>query len=184
MPAPVICPECQQSDQVAKVSTLYMEGIGLRKLPVQNKKGDSEKRFSTAVSDQELAKLVKWLSPPSSGRSATIRPVHPDWVIAAFTAVLPVFLFGIYQSQPSGLVPVLVILVFFYGLYFLRRKVLIDRYNHEQIKRQAQTRRVEIAIQKWMNLYYCSTDRGVFFPGQDRLVPVEEMLPYLMGQQQ
>lgn len=156
-----------------------MEGLGLRKLPTQKEEDKVNLRYSK-LADKELALLVKQLSPPSSGKSDAIRPIHPDWVIAAFTAILPVFLFGIYKSQPAGLVPVLFILVIFYGLYFLRRGALITRYTNEQIKRQAETKRIEKAIQEWMRLYYCSRDKGIFIPGQDLLIPVEEMIPYLM----
>ncbi len=183
MPAHVICPACQQSDQVAKVSTLYMEGIGLRKISEQ-KDGEKDLLRYSNIPDKELAKLVKKLSPPSSGKTQTVRPVHPDWIIAAFSAVLPVFLFGIYRSQPAGLFPILLILVLLYGLYFLRRKALIARYHQGEIIRQEETRRIEIAIQRWMRLYYCSRDRGVFVPEKNLLIPVDQMIPYLIEERE
>ncbi len=182
MTGSVTCPVCQQSDQVAKVSTLYMEGLGLQKLSKQKGSESKENLHGLRISDPEITRLARQLSPPSSGKSETIRPIHPDWAIAAFTAILPVFLIGIYRSQPAGLILVLIILVFFYGLYFLRRGALIARFHKQQLKRQAETRRVEKAVQKWMRLYYCHRDEGVFSPGQDQLIPIEAMIPYLLEQ--
>jgi len=167
-----ICPTCGLSDQVEKVSTIYMAGIaGKRSQDIAG---------STSIPVQKLRTLSRLLAPPSSGKSTTFRPVHPDTVLIVFSCVLPIFLIGIMKQQPVMLLPTLFVLACLYGLYFFTRKSIIAKFERQQDDQQQTRVRVERAIKDWMKLYYCTRDEGVFLPGKAELVPPDQMTNYLM----
>jgi hypothetical protein len=172
VPSLVTCPLCGQSDQVEKVSTIYMSGIADKRSP--------EIRRATQMPTQKLRLLSQVLAPPSSGKSAPVRPVHPDTVLIVFSCILPIFLFGILKQQPVTLVPVLLVLACLYGLYFYKRQAIIAKFEREQDSQTQAQARIERGIKTWMKLYYCDRDEGVFLPGKDELVPVDQMTSYLM----
>jgi hypothetical protein len=182
----VICPVCSQSDQVDKVSTLYIEGIGEKRLPFA--KGAAAKEAGTArwratmLSPAELTHLSRKLAPPSSGKASLTRPVHPDLVVIAFSLILPVFLYNILSQQRAMLLPVLLILAGFYGLYFFKRQAVVARFERQQAARRAEQRRIERGIQTWMRLYYCARDSGVFLADRRELIPIDQMTWYLLRQ--
>jgi len=108
-----------------------------------------------------------------------MRPIHPDMVVAALSLIAPVFLYGILTSQRSMFLPVLAILAVFYGFYFWKRKMMISRFEVQQASRLAADERVKHGIERWMKLYYCARDDGVFEPGSDELVPADLLAGYL-----
>jgi hypothetical protein len=172
-PAPkdVVCPICGLSDQVEKVSTIYMAGIADRRSP--------DIASLTRIPAQKLSPLSRLLKPPS-GKSSTLRPIHPDTMLIFFSCMLPIFLIGILKDQPFMVLPVLLILACLYGLYFFTRKGIIAKFERQQ-NEQKQTRlRVERAVKTWMKLYYCTRDEGVFLPGEDELIPADQMTSFLM----
>jgi hypothetical protein len=169
---PITCPVCGLSDQVEKVSTIYMSGIADKRSP--------EIGQATIIPRQKLRSLSRALAPPSSGKSVPIRPVHPDTVLIVFSCALPIFLVGIMKQQSLMIIPVVLVLAGLYGLYFYKRKAVIAKFEREQdSQRQAQAR-IERGIKNWMKLYYCDRDEGIFLPGKDELVPPEQMISYLM----
>jgi hypothetical protein len=169
---PIACPVCGLTDQVEKVSTIYLSGIADKRSP--------EIGQAAAIPRQKLRSLSRVLAPPSSGKSVPVRPVHPDTVLIVFSCVLPFFLYGIWQQQPGMLIPVLLVLAGLYGLYFFKRASIIGKFEREQdSQRQSQTR-IERGIKTWMKLYYCDRDEGVFLPGKEELVPPEQMMAYLL----
>jgi len=168
----ITCPVCGLSDQVEKVSTIYMSGIADKRSP--------EIGQATLIPRQKLRSLSKLLAPPSSGKSVPIRPVHPDTVVIVFSCVLPFFLIGILKQQSLMIIPVVLVLAGLYGLYFFKRKAVIAKFEGEQDKQHQEQVRIERAIKTWMRLYYCDRDEGVFLPGKDELVPPEQMTSYLM----
>jgi hypothetical protein len=169
---PINCPVCGLSDQVEKVSTIYMSGIADKRSP--------EIGQATNISRQKLRSLSRLLAPPSSGKSSPVRPVHPDIVLVVFSCVLPFFLYGIWQQQPGVLVPALLVLAGLYGLYFFKRNAIIAKFMREQDSQRQSQVRIERGIKTWMKLYYCERDEGVFLPGQDELVPPEQVMGYLL----
>ena len=183
----VFCPLCRESDQVEKVSTIYLEGIGahrlLRKIDGQDQPANRPGQRLTKIPAENLYGLSRKLAPPSSGKRAVMRPIHPDMVVVLFSGILPVFLAGILSSQRQMLLPVIAILLGFYGLYLWRRKDLIARYEFENEARREAGLRVERGIKQWMKLHYCARDDHVFVPGEERLVPVDEMVPFLLGEE-
>ena len=168
----IACPVCGLSDQVEKVSTIYLSGIADKRSPDIGR--------AVTISRQKLRSLSRLLAPPSSGKSTPVRPVHPDTVLIVFSCVLPIFLYGIWQQQPGMLIPALLVLAGLYGLYFFKRPSIIAKFEHEQNNQRQSQARIERGIKTWMKLYYCDRDEGVFLPGQDELIPPEQVLGYLL----
>ena len=81
------------------------------------------------------------------------------------------------------LIPVLIILAGFYGLYFFKRKAVVAKFEQQQAAKRDEQRRIERGIKTWMRLYYCARDEGVFLPGGSDLIPVDQMNWYLLHKQ-
>jgi hypothetical protein len=154
----VPCPACGQSDQVAKVSAIYLDGI----------------------KDKNLYSLSRKLAPPSSGKAAPTRPVHPDVVVIVFSCIVPFFLYGILGQQSGFFIPAIFLLAGFYGFYFWKRKAIIARFKQQEATRQMEQDRTKRGIETWMKLYYCARDEGVFLEGKGELIPLERMREYLL----
>ena len=181
----ITCPVCGQSDQVAKVSTIYLEGIGLNRLPDVKKSSNHSMTSSSStltglhITPRNLYLISRQLAPPA-GKSAAIRPVHPDIIIVGFSIVIPFFLAGIFSAQTKFIIPAVFVLLGFYSLYFSQRSRMIARYEEKQAEIKFAAKRIENGIQTWMKLYYCRRDDGVFMPGKMELVQTEEMQSYLL----
>jgi hypothetical protein len=100
-------------------------------------------------------------------------------VVLVFSLVAPIFLYGTFTSQPGALPLELLVLAAFYGFYFWKRKTMIAKFSAQQLAQQAREARIRGGIERWMNLYYCARDDGVFEPGSDSLVPADQMAGYL-----
>lgn len=174
------CPVCGQIEPVEKVSTLYLTGIGLKDKAKSAQAGQT-KLIQARPKPGEYA-LSKQLAPPAGGRAAFTRPVQPDLAMLAFSAILPIFLFGIWTSQRSLLLPVLGMLIIFYGLFFWQRKRLLARYQKDVAARLAADERVKKGIDLWMKLYYCAEDEVVFEPGKDEPVSIDQLSGFLLQQ--
>jgi len=176
-PKTITCPACGQQATVEKASTLYLLGIERRSV------GDSpalQPALLAQLSPAERRTLARRLAPPASPKQAFTRPLHPDLVVVAFSLVLPVFLYGIVTSQPEALTVAVPVLAIFYGLYFWQRKRIVPRFEAGLSQRTAQDERIRRAIQRWMRLYYCLEDDGVFLPGDPQVTPADQMLGRLL----
>lgn len=181
IPRQVICPQCGRSEGVEKVSTLYLAGI--KKAGASSQPGDDLASQVLArlpdLTPQDLHALSRELAPPSSGKAAPTRPVHPDLVVLVFSLVIPIFIIGILNQQRGALIPILILLALAYGLYFLKRKDILAKFARAQADQKEKQARIERGVKNWMKLYYCTQDESVFLPGKKELVPVEEMTNYL-----
>lgn len=177
----MICPTCGQADQVEKVSTIYLRGIevkwrlGKAGPPDGAEAPPKRSQLVDAMPPDELQALTRRLVPPSAPKKAPTRPIHPDMVVAALTLVSPIFLYGILTSQPGGLLVVLPLLAGFYAYYFWQRKKLIAKFQAQVAAQEAATARIDRGIQRWMKLYYCARDDGVFEPGVPALTPADQI---------
>jgi hypothetical protein len=173
----VKCPACGQTDQIVKVSTIYLLGIDRSR----SESADAlRSKLGLELSPAELKTLSHRLAPPSSGRAAPTRPVSPDLVVAVFSLIVPIFLAGIVSNQPGLFLPTLVILGLAYGIYFWQRKKIIQRFENRISKEKSEAERIEQGIAAWMKLYYCAQDDGVFEVGQGQLTPADQMMGYLL----
>jgi hypothetical protein len=182
----VSCPQCGQADQVEKVSSLYVYGIekkwGRRRSdPSQNRTPSSSRSaFLEEMPEAELLTLSRRLAPPAAKKESGLQPIHPDLIVLAFSLVAPIFLYGILTSQSGGLVYVLPLLAAFYGFYFWKRRELITKFQAQQDARQAAKVQVKHGLQRWMSLYYCARDDGVFKPGAGELTPADQLAGFLL----
>jgi hypothetical protein len=178
----VICPVCDEKDAVEKVSVLYLTGLGMRNPATSQPAGEA----STPLADQypglraALPELSRKLAPPASTKQAFSRPVHPDTAVLAFSVIAPFFLYGVWSTQLNTLPVVIAILAAFYLAYFVLRKKLVARFRAEQARQKAETERIRHGIERWMKLYYCARDDGVFEPGANELVPVDLLRSHLL----
>jgi hypothetical protein len=185
MSKPVICPGCSQADQVEKVSTIYMRGLELKWHSQRSRfqdKPETSPRLAgllAELSPTELQALSRRLAPPSSGKRAPTRPLHPDLVVLVFSLVAPFFLYGIYTSQAGVLPLVLLILAAFYSFYFWKRKTIVAKYQAQQAAQRAAEERIQAGIGRWMRLHYCAREDCVFEPGGATPVPADQMAGYL-----
>jgi hypothetical protein len=177
----MICPQCGQGDQVEKVSTIYVRGIEVKwrrsqaALPDEVENSPRRSRVVDEMPSSELMALAPRLAPPAAKKSAPMRAIHPDHAVVALSLVAPIFLYGILTSQASGLLIVLPLLAGFYIFYFWQRKRLIAKFHATQQAQKAAEQRIHRGIQRWMRLYYCARDDGVFEPGAGALTPTDQI---------
>ncbi len=178
------CPQCGQADQVEKVSTVYLVGIGLKRQPANSDMDAALVKFKLIdLSEAELRSLARRLKPPAATKRLPSRPLHPDLIVLTFSLVFPVFIYGIVVSQPPSLLPVLVFMAVVYGLYFWQRKTIVARFVNRQATERAADERVRQGIERWMKLYYCARDDGVFTPGNPELTPADQVMSALLREQ-
>jgi hypothetical protein len=168
---PPVCPKCGQNDRVEKVSTIYLQGIGAHKTPVNPQVGSA----ASHLSKREAAKLRKLLAPPMSGKKELVRPIHPDLMVLVLTGMLPIFLDGIARSQRGMLLPVLAVVLVFYVFYFWMRKRLVGRYHQQKQSLLEEKGRVEKAVGRWMKAFYCGRDEVLFREGVNEWVPGDQI---------
>lgn len=186
MPASeILCPGCRKADQVQKASTIYLDSIGAGRLSTARLDPPAKpKDRLTDLPSKELRSLGRRLTPPSSQKKAFTRLVHPDRMILSFSLFIFIIMAAMLSSQPELLLPAGIILAAFYGLYWILRPKILQRFEREQNAEAQQGRQVEAAIKLWMNLYYCRRENAVFIPGEDELVPPDEMNVFLMKKAQ
>jgi len=184
MTGKVICPICGQIDQVEKVSTIYLMGIGLERLTPAGENQTEKIAFNPEFEQlpaASLKALSRRLAPPSTPAQIPIRPIHPDMVVLAFSLVVSIFLYGILTSQSDMLLPVLAILAVFYLFYFWRRKTILAKFEKQQVSRKSTAERINQGVERWIKLYYCLRDDGVFEEGMQEVVPADQMPGLLFG---
>ena len=108
------------------------------------------------------------------------RPIHPDLMVVVFSLVVPIFLYGIFDSQRQMGLPVIGVLVAIYALYFWKRKDLAARFEREKTNQQSADDRIKRGIERWMRLYYCAHDDEVFLPGALEATPTDQMMGLLL----
>ncbi len=178
----IACPLCGESESVEKVSVLYLTGLNARRSAGSahfepGTSDDPAQRSSSVISNS--ASLNRKLAPPASGKQVLMRSIHPDMIVLVFSVIAPFFLLSIYRSQAGSLIPILVLVVGLYALYFWQRKKIIRQFESQQSQRQAEEQRIHRAIARWMKLYYCAKDEVVFEPGVDQITPVDQMMGFL-----
>jgi hypothetical protein len=177
----MICPICGKADQVEKVSTIYLTGIevnrGSRNQTASRKVRPTANNHPglAGIPALRLTTLSRRLTPPTPRREAFAQPIHPDMYVLAVSLILSVFLYGIVTRLPVALLPLLALLAGLYALYFWRRKSIIDRFKRQQVYRLVGDEMIKQAIERWMRLYYCARDDGVFEPGDDQFIPTSQM---------
>jgi hypothetical protein len=184
---PVQCPECRLSDKTFKVSAIYIEALeefkhpGARKLLPQIMNDVKKLDAPGVLKTQALRSVVNSFGPPSGGRQI-MRPVNPYLVIAAFTLIAIFFLIQIYTTQREMFFPMLILLIVFYLGFTFFRKQIIGKYIQQIQANMDIKRSYESAIGRWLRLYYCARDDGVFDPDENQMIPLQAMEAYLLNE--
>lgn len=171
-----LCPLCDQADMLEKASTIYLMGMGLKQ---DQQAVNGASAWLADLPEDQLKQLGRRLAPPSGGQAPPTRPLHPDLVVLTFSLVIPIFLWGIWGSQPGMRLPALIVLAVFYAGYFWKRGAILQRFARQKAERQAGIDRVQHSIERWMTLYYCAREDVVFAPGGEA-IPADQMPGYLL----
>lgn len=180
------CPMCGLDDRTAKVNQVYIEALS---------KSRNEESAKTAVFDrifadtpigqssgmllsQRLSILIRGLQPPS-GEARVTRLISPDLFFAFYFIMAVFILYQIYATQHGVFLPTVGVFVLSVVAYVLLRKKIMGRYQASLKAQEDARKRVEEGIGRWMKLYYCARDNGVFDPQKDVFIPLEEMRAYL-----
>jgi hypothetical protein len=178
----IICPECGSGDRVEKVSAIYVTGLEAKRKPAAAQEhGQGGTRLNPALSDipaAELTRLSRRLAPPA-GEKQTLRSVHPDLAVLVFSLVALIFLYGMLTSQQGMLIPALALLTVGYAIYFWKRKGLMEKFEYQRTEQRDAAKVIRRGIERWMRLYYCVRDDGVFTPGDEHLTPADQISGYL-----
>lgn len=185
MSQPMICPDCRQADQVEKVSTIYVLGVEKKwrarntRAPTDDPAPPARSALVEAMAPEALQALTRRLAPPAAKKEVPMRSIHPDLVVLTLSLVAPIFLYNIAFTQLNMLPLALAVLACFYGYYFWQRNTILARFQAQQDAQQAAAKRIQRGIQRWMKLYYCAREDGVFEPGNEALTPADQIAGYL-----
>lgn len=161
------CPQCQKSDRVEKVSTIYVQGI----------KPDAELPGDKAAQNA-LRTLSQRLAPPAGKGQGLTRPIHPDLMVGGFTAIVILIIYNMAASQLQMVLPAAVLAALALVIYALTRKKIIARFEKKQNNEGGSQKRAEAAVGRWMQLYYCGRDDLAFNPLTKASMPPEAVRSY------
>lgn len=182
-----VCPQCKSSNDVYKVSEIYLSGLESIKSdrPLKNNVFDqifgqpSQKLGKRFVDQTTKRTLVSKFAPPSSSKQRVSRSIPPDFIVAV-TFILGLFmLVQIYTQQPAFFLPALVIILIIGAIYLFTRKNIQARFKEKQQAEMNEKDQIEEAIGIWMKLYYCAADYIVFDQNHKTPIPLQEMNLYL-----
>ncbi len=181
------CPHCGQADKTYKVSLLYLESTAR----LHQRQAEDQPELDGLLSDllpanssstsqaQLLTRLLHSFTPPSGEKHIT-RRIHPDAMVIFFGIFLLLLAYRAATTQPGQLPAVLILVCGSALAYLLARKAILRRYEERIRQEQQENERIENAVARWMRLYFCSRDQGVFDPDEEPFVPLERMSETLM----
>lgn len=179
------CPICHKDDKVAKVTAIVQRDTNRLNgsVPVSSTHLDSDGKLRSSTdwsnfSAIQISDLAQQLSPPDKPTHGCLS-IWNAWGFKPFAVflVLVSLLFcvgsvGGNETDRSGIgisafFLAIAVGFWFLGVWWKKRgdaslKPQMDKWNH--------------AMGRWFTLYYCSRDDCVFIPGEDRSVPVYNMM--------
>lgn len=179
MPDLSVCPICQSSEAVLKVSQLYVSGITEPANRSDQDRARLEAVFGKEVtSPAEIRQTVHLFGPPA-GRNQITRPIHPDMYMFVLAAIAVVILINTFVTQRTFFWVILGMSVIFGVFYFFTRASVVGDFQKRQEVVASEKAAVNRAVGDWMRLYYCSEDGCVFDPARSDTAPLEELQRYL-----
>jgi hypothetical protein len=180
------CPKCNKADKSYKVSLLYLEGsayINHQKTGQSLELDGVIKEYmpegvNRVAEEQFVVRLVKLLSPPS-GEKQVIRLIHPDGMVGLFVIISFIMLYQAFSSQPDSLPILVILLAASFTAYLIFRRVIVSRYNQKINQGQQEVIKIEKAVSRWMRLYFCARDQGVYDPVSDQFISLETIQDFL-----
>ena len=181
------CPACRLADQTYKVSQIYLESSTrlehdefLNQPALDRLLEDMCPDLSDCSEQDHLVRqFARAFAPPPPGEARPSPRMHPDAAFAVFLLLLLVMLYQITVSQNNYLPYALGLFALGLLAYLLRRRQAIGQHRTQNQRAQETSHRAESAMRRWGKLYFCSRDHGVFHPDDNRLIPLEEIQPYL-----
>lgn len=181
------CPSCGQNNHSYKVSLLFIAASARLNHHEEKDRAELDNTLSDLLSQDSsegrehlLRFFVESFSPPRTSRQSS-RSIHPDWMVFFGCAI---GLFFAYQMalQNSGSLPIMISLVAIgLLLYLLSRRPVLKRYQYRLQNEKGEAHRVDQAMARWMQLYFCTTDQCVYDPEQGLSVSIEQIGDLLYG---
>ncbi len=203
------CPQCKQSNQVQKVSSVY--GLNTKEWYETSTRIEGEFDTSSQVKHEAHTTLGLKLEPPEKPAN----PIHPGiWygvgiglVLLVLSGMCPVLITPLLivggvlaegeqdipqiSGQPAWVFIVAAgLLVLFVGLVvliiagvFIKRRYDRSLAGYKQKKKdhdEYELPRWENAMERWNQLYFCLRDETLFIPGEEKSIRLEDMHEYLM----
>jgi hypothetical protein len=197
----VVCPKCQRSDNVQKVTAIVTQGTRV----IEERGGiDIDTDYGMDVlpltySSVTRSKLARKLAAPekplqtrSYGCIAAlfISRLGAGLVVCAmlmgvFFCSFP-FLAATYAQNNSLFIGIFIAgfgiigLVLFSSIRAVLRQTRLT--SEQRNSYDAKVQAWEDSYKRWQQLYYCFRDDGVFLPSQSSFVPVNQMSDYLKAE--
>jgi rubrerythrin len=184
-----VCPQCNSSKEVYKVSEIYLSGLESIKSSSPQKEnafdrvfGHPSQKLGRRFVDQTIKRnLVSKFAPPSSSKQRISRSLSPDFIMGATFLLSMFMLYQIFTQQREVFLSALLIILAVGAAYLLTRKRIVVRFIEKQKNEARHTVQIKEAIERWMNLYYCAADFIVFDKKNRIPIPLQEMNNYLMS---
>ena len=177
-----VCPVCEKSDRVFKVSEIYTESLS-----VFNKKAEHPTLSALLKNPEENAVLPSpnshaftHLFTPPAGKMDFIRPVHPDIITFVVIAIAVFLLYMVYSGSSLLIYFVISTVVIGLGIYITFRKQAVRNYNNAIQESSGPVFSQEHIVETWMKLYYCSRDGLVIDPERGICIRIDEMKRFLL----
>jgi len=206
-----ICPQCKQTDQVQKISSLYELNTKEWIETQSYTDTDGEIRY-TDEKHQAHTLLGLKLKPPEKPDA----PTHPRIlyglllliiiillsVLCPFPIIPILVVAGVFSESsfeipdiagiPAGMLLagvglcllLLVVVALIWGSIVIKRRynrALADFQEKQTRYQREDLPRWESAIRRWNDLYFCLRDETVFLQGEQKIIRLEDLQKYLLN---
>ena len=158
---------------------IYVSGITV---PAQRSASDHAVLMAVfgrePVSPAEIQQITRQFGPPQ-GRATMLRPVHPDLVVGLLSVMALVFLVNTFAASRISFWAILGIWLVFLVGYGLTRRPILSRHQAGLDAAQEEKNGVQDAVERWMRLYFCTSDGCIFDPQRGDSLPLDGMQRYL-----
>ena len=173
------CPVCGSAARVYKLSQIYVAGI----TEIADRSPADEvllvEVFGCAGSPIELGQLVRSFAPPAA-LPRGLPPLHPDlfMLIAAAGALVGVVV--INNIRPGLFWPSLAAGGLLAAAYLFSRRSIVRRFLLTRQVLEGSRQATGEITGRWLQTYYCSSDRCVFDPHRADHATLEKLPEFLL----
>ncbi len=165
-PNPLVCPHCQQIDQVSKVTAVVSGGVSAGVYAAPMRRGG----YAALPGASQTAQSMRLAAP----KEPVFRPSINVWVIVIASIVFVILSLS-FANWSIDIVLITLVCALIVWLIWLsrrdKRRRALFLTHHPQW---------EQAMAKWNALYYCGRCDGVFLPdGASGFVPIDQMGAFL-----
>jgi hypothetical protein len=193
----VVCPKCQRSDRVQKVSAIVAQGTKVVEegSTIYTETSDGSDYIPVTYDSVRRTPLARKLAPPSKppqsrGNGCVAGLIMTRLGVALAVSLIVITLFfcsypflaATYTQNNVVFISVLVFGIAVIGLTLLwavRASWKQSRSTNWNNSCDARLQAWEAAYARWKQLYYCLRDDVVFIPGHSTLMAAEQVQNYL-----